>query len=135
MDDQNRDNFYEGPPIEEQERWHDNAVVAEGEARPGERQPLEGSLDEVDLPEGGFDPQPSLLERPHSSQSGLDQGTLTRDPSHSRAVDRADGGLDPAAAGYDRTNEGPTPGPLEPDADEVPTDAEEIPGGQWGSSG
>ncbi len=79
MDEQNRDNFYEGPPIEEQERWHDNAVVAEGEARPGERQPLEGSLDEVDLPEGGFDPQPSLLERPHSSQSGPDQGTMTRD--------------------------------------------------------
>lgn len=135
MDEQNRDNFYEGPPLEEQEHWHDNAVVAEGETRPGERQPLEGSLDEVALPEGGFYPMPSQIERTHAPQRGMGQNELTRDPSHSRAVDRADDGLDPEAAGYDRTNEGPTAGPLEPDADEVPAEAKEIPGGTWGSSG
>jgi hypothetical protein len=138
MDEQNRDNFYESPPPDEPERWHDNAVIGDGEINAGER--AEGAdlgrpLRETEDPEAGPYPLPSVVERPHSTESGLPSGALQTDPSLSRAVDRDEAGLDSAAAGYDRSIEGPTPGPLDPDAEQVPADASDKPGGQWGSSG
>jgi hypothetical protein len=135
MDEQNRDDFYEGPPLEEQERWHDNAVVGEGDTRAGGRQPLDQPLEDVKLPEGGVYPPQDVIERPHSPQAGTPPGTLNRDPSLSRAVDRDSEGLDAQAAGYDRSIEGPSPGPLDADAEQVPADSGEHPGGQYGSSG
>jgi hypothetical protein len=117
MDEQNRDDFYEGPPLEDRETWHDGAVIGEDGTRAGERQPVKRPLTEVEMPEGGVHPPPDMIERPHAPPRGPGHHELTRDPSLSRAVDRADEGLDPAAAGYDRSIEGPAPGPLEPDAE------------------
>ncbi|HWH37879.1 MAG TPA: hypothetical protein VNT28_08890 [Candidatus Limnocylindrales bacterium] len=135
MDEQNRDDFYEGPPLEDEARWHDGAVVAEDGTHAGERQPLDRPLTEVELPEGGAYPPQELVERPHQPSGGLRQNELTRDPSLSRAVDRADDGLSPEAAGYDRTADGPSPGSLAPDAEQQPADAADEPSGSWGSSG
>lgn len=131
MDEQNRDNFYEGPPLEEEERWHEGALYDER----GRRHEAAKPLADVDLPEGGVYPPQDLIEHPHVPAAGLPPNALTRDPSHSRAVDRAADGLEPEAAGYDRTIEGPPPGPLEPDAEEAPPDSGDHPGGQYGSSG
>ncbi|CAN5650906.1 hypothetical protein BH23CHL7_BH23CHL7_02030 [soil metagenome] len=135
MDEQNRDDFYEGPPLEDEEHWHDGAVVAEDDTHAGARQPLDRPLNDVELPEGGVHPPRAFIERPHDPSVGLGPSELTRDPSLSRAVDRAHDRLSPEAVGYDRTAEGSSPGPLGPDAKQQPADAEDEPGGQWGSSG
>lgn len=135
MDEQNRDHFYEGPPLEEEETWHDNPVVEESGTRGGARKPPAGSLDEVELPEGGVYPPQDMIERPHAPERGLKPASLSRDPSYSRAVDRAEEGLPVEEAGYDRSIEGPSPGPLDADADQVPADSGDQPGGQYGSSG
>jgi hypothetical protein len=93
------------------------------------------------LPVGDVDPGPVPGESDAARQGAADlkAGPLasepTRDPSLSRAVDRAAAGLEPTDAGYDRSFEGQPAGPLGPDSDEVPPDADEGPGGQWGSSG
>lgn len=82
MSEQNRDDFYEGPPVEDAERWHEGAIFE---------------------PEKAAQPSPGAAVQP------------TPDPSLSRAVDRADAGLAPDDAGYDRSNEGPAAGPLDPE--------------------
>lgn len=116
------------PPEDLRDVWG-NAGPAVGSAVPT------GVVD-VREPEGGPYPLPNVVERPHiSERPATFSGEPTRDPSLSRAVDRATAGLDAESAGYDRTIEGPPPGPLDPQADEEPPDAEHAPGGQWGSSG
>jgi hypothetical protein len=141
MDEQNRDHFYEGPPLESEEHWHDGALVDAGGQREGHaaedegRAELGAPLVDVELPEGGVYPPQAFIERPHAPEAGLPHGSLTRDPSLSRAVEREHEGLDADAAGYDRSVEGPAPGPLEPDAERVPADSQDLPGGQYGSSG
>ena len=90
----------------------------------------------ADVPEreGGPYPMPDVTERPHTAQTpATASGEPMRDPSLSRAVDREAAGLSPEAAGYDRTMEGPPPGPLDPEADEESPDAGGQPAGQWGS--
>jgi len=117
------------PPPEDLRDDYGNAGPAIGDAVPA------GVID-VREPAGGPYPAPSVTERPHvSRRPGTFSREPTRDPSLSRAVDRETAGLDAAAAGYDRTIEGPPPGPLEPDHEEQPADTEGGPGGQWGSSG
>jgi hypothetical protein len=132
MDEQNRDEFYEGPPLEDEERWHDGALFDDSGRRRGEPA---APLTDVELPDGGVYPPQSAIEHPHATGAGLRPASLSRDPSLSRAVDRAEEGLESEAAGYDRTIEGPSPGPLEPDASEAPADSDENPSGSWGSSG
>jgi hypothetical protein len=90
---------------------------------------------DVDMPEGGPYPLPDVVERPFAAQPPGAVRQPTVDPSLSRAVDRAAAGLDPAAQGYDRSNEGPAPGPLDPDAEVEDADAGDQPAGQYGSSG
>lgn len=91
---------------------------------------------DVAMPAGGPYPMPDVVERPHITQApGTFSGEPNRDPSLSRAVDRASAGLTPEAAGYDRSSEGPAPGPLDPDGDAEGPDNEAQPGGAWGSSG
>ncbi len=117
------------PPPEDLRDTHGNAGPAIGDARQAE-------LPDVPDQPGGPYPPPNVVERPHTSQpSEALSSEPTRDPSLSRAVDRAAAGLQPEAAGYDRSMEGPPPGPLDPAADEQPAEAEDQPGGQWGSSG
>jgi hypothetical protein len=135
MDEQNRDHFYEGPPLEEEKTWHDNPAVETTDTRGGARRPPGGTLDDVDLPEGGVYPPQAMIERPHAPARGLKPASLSRDPSYSRAVDRAEDGLPVEGAGYDRSIEGASPGPLDADAEQVPADAGDQPGGQYGSSG
>jgi hypothetical protein len=95
----------------------------------------EGAVD-VREPEAGPYPLPELVERPHVPETHATAPVQpTRDPSLSRAVDRAAAGLAPESAGYDRSIEGPPPGPLEPPVDEEHPASEGKPGGQWGSSG
>jgi hypothetical protein len=117
----------EPPPVDLRDTYG-NAGPAIGDAE------ATGLLDVPDQPGGPY-PPPSVVERPHAS---LPPETIsaepTRDPSLSRAVDRAAAGLQPEAAGYDRSIEGPPPGPLDPAAEEQPAEAEDQPGGQWGSS-
>lgn len=84
-----KDDFYEGPPLDEPERWHDGAVFEpSGDAAPAEQAPTE-----------------PVIER---------SAEPTADPSLSRAVDRAAAGAPLEEAGYDRAGEGPAAGPLEP---------------------
>ena len=109
MDEQNRDHFYEGPPLEEEERWHDNAVIGRTDTPPGAGGLRERQLDEVEIPEGGVYPMPSEIERTHAPARGLKPASLSRDPSYSRAVDRAEEGVPVEGAGYDRSIEGPSP--------------------------
>jgi hypothetical protein len=135
MKEQNRDDFYEGPPLDDDPGAREGAAIADEAVRPGERQPLDRPLTDLEIPEGGVYPPQDVIERPHSATVGLSQNELTRDPSLSRAVDRADDGLSPEQAGYDRTIEGGSPGPLEPEAEQQPADSPDAPGGQWGSSG
>jgi hypothetical protein len=88
----------------------------------------------VALPEGGPYPMPTVVERPHTAQRPQTfSAEPNRDPSLSRAVDRAAVGLTPEDAGYDRSIEGPAPGPLDPEAHEDAPDSENQPGGAWGS--
>lgn len=117
------------PPPEDLRDEYGNAGPAIGDAVPA------GVIDVREAPGGPY-PAPNVVERPHMTQRpGTFSGEPTRDPSLSRAVDRETAGLDAAAAGYDRTIEGPPPGPLDPNLEEQPADAESEPGGQWGSSG
>jgi hypothetical protein len=117
------------PPPEDLRDTYGNAGPAIGDAE------ATGLLDVPDQPGGPY-PPPNVVERPHVSQiPETFSAEPTRDPSLSRAVDRAAAGFQPEAAGYDRSMEGPPPGPLDPAAEEQPADAEGQPGGQWGSSG
>ncbi len=117
------------PPPEDMRDFYGNAGPAIGDAAP---------VSAVDVPEpeaGPYGPGPRV-ERPHvSEQAPSVFHEPTRDPSLSRAVDRAAAGIEPDAAGYDRSIEGPPPGPLDAPADREAADAEDQPGGQWGSSG
>lgn len=91
----------------------------------------------LDVPEppGGPYPPHSMIERPHAIPASTTiPPQPTRDPSLSRAVDRAASGLTPTDAGYDRSNDGPPPGPLDPPVEEEQPDSASRPGGQWGSS-
>lgn len=139
MVEQNRDNFYEGPPLEDPQTWHEGAVTSDDpdEFEPGlplqhERaEPVADIVDplvDVDVPERGAYPLPEVTERPHEPGDGLPPATLTRDPSMSRAVDRVAAGVPLAEAGYDRSIEGEAAGPLAPAADTRPD--EELPAGQ-----
>ena len=90
---------------------------------------------EVDDALGGPYPLPSVIERPHTATApGSAPHQPTRDPSLSRAVDREAAGLDPAAAGFDRSGESSADGPLDPDVEQQPA-SDEHPAGTWGSSG
>lgn len=116
------------PPPEDLRDTYGNYGPAIGEAR-------QADLPAVPDQPGGPYPPTNVVERPHVSQTSETQsGEPTRDPSLSRAVDLAAAGMQPEAAGYDRSTDGPSPGPLGPDADAQPADAEDQPGGQWGSS-
>jgi hypothetical protein len=90
---------------------------------------------DVDMPEGGPYPRPDRTQRPFAPAEPGAVRQPTVDPSLSRAVDRAAAGLDPEAQGYDRTIEGPPPGPLDPEAEVEDADAGDEPAGQYGSSG
>ncbi|HUG47883.1 MAG TPA: hypothetical protein VMP67_05665 [Candidatus Limnocylindria bacterium] len=117
------------PPPEDLRDEYGNAGPAVGDAVPA------GVIDVREAPGGPY-PAPNVVERPHTAQTPETfSGEPTRDPSFSRAVDRAAAGLATDSAGYDRSMEGPPPGPLDPDVEEQPADAESEPGGQWGSSG
>lgn len=133
---QNRDNFYEGPPLEDAQTWHEGAVTRDDpdEFEPGPPLDHERSepLADVDIPERGAYPLPELTERPHEVSDGFPSTALTRDPSLSRAVDRAAAGAPVDQAGYDRSIEGEAAGPLEPEAQ---PESDDLPAGQWGSSG
>lgn len=107
-----------------------------GNAAPAVGTGLGTDVADVDLPDGGPYPLPDQLERPSPAvPPGTPLMEPTRDPSLSRAVDVANAGLDPGQLGFDRAAEGPPPGPLGPDVEAQPADAEGEPAGQWGSSG
>ncbi|HWH24375.1 MAG TPA: hypothetical protein VNW68_05715 [Candidatus Limnocylindria bacterium] len=115
MSDQNRDNFYEGPPLSDEQHWHEGSAVeprADADVPPAA---------EVDSTAGPY-PLPEAIERPHQTPASTAEAPApqpTRDPSMSRAADRAAAGVPVEDAGYDRSNDGPPPGPLEPRADEI----------------
>jgi hypothetical protein len=141
---QNRDDFYGGPPLEDPEHWHDGAVVDAGPvdrtAAAAPNDALNVPLVDVDTPERAGYPLRNRVERPYRAESGLPQGQLTRDTSLSRAVDRAASDAPVLEAGYDRSIEGEPPGPLAPDVNAPPDTGsaegdEQLPAGQWGSSG
>ena len=90
MNDRNRDDFYEGPPLEDSQRWHDGAVVeTDRAAAPEGADHASGSLVDVEVPDAGAYPPPEVVERPHQPADGIPGAELTSDPSLSRAVDRA----------------------------------------------
>lgn len=151
MGEQNRDDFYEGPPLQDERTWHEGAVTStdrdrnddDDEYQPGpplDHQPSEPLVD-VEIPERGAYPRQEIIERPHRPSNGLPPTALTRDPSMSRAVDRAANDLPVEQAGYDRSMEGARPGPLVPTGEGAALDGDEedgtdgLPAGQWGSSG
>ncbi|MDP8905061.1 MAG: hypothetical protein M3N29_07070 [Chloroflexota bacterium] len=106
-----------------------------GNAGPGlARSDIDADI-EIDEPPAGPYGLPSVIERTHRAEP---PGTMprqpTRDPSLSRAVDRAAAGIGVEEAGYDRAAEGPAPGPLEPDAEQEPPLSKDLPGGQWGQA-
>lgn len=110
MSEQNRDDFYEGPELDEQETWHEGAVISEDpdEFEPGPPLSHERSepLAEVEIPERGAYPLPEVTERPHEVGDSVSPGgSLTRDPSLSRAADRAAAGAPLEDAGYERADE------------------------------
>jgi hypothetical protein len=149
MREQNRDDFYEGPPLEDEQTWHDGAIVGgppnEADSTGMQGEPRSRPLVEVEVPEIGAYPLPRVIERPHSTDNSMAPGgPLVRDTSGSRAVDREALGVPVEDAGYDRSIEGESPGPLAPRADAAPpggggqdVDDEEgdLPAGQYGSSG
>lgn len=150
MREQNRDDFYEGPPLEDERDWHDGAVIRDPRdhhlSRPSPEPDPTAPLTDVDIPERGAYPLPNVVERPHEASDGMPPtGPLTRDPSLSRAADRAARGAPISAAGYDPSIGGEAPGPLGPTADQAPPGGggadepddpdQELPAGQWGSSG
>jgi hypothetical protein len=115
-----------GPAIEQSGQDEEPVVTPED---------VRNTLD-VPEPPGGPYPPHSAIERPHAIPAPTTIPIQpTRDPSLSRAVDRAASGLAPEDAGYDRSNDGPAPGPLDPPVGEERPDSVEHPGGQWGSSG
>jgi hypothetical protein len=113
------------PPPEDMRDMFGNRGPAIGDARPVGDVPF---ADTAGVNE-------HVRQDPVRARTRAPSNEPVRDPSLSRAVDRAAAGLEPADAGYDRAFEGEPAGPLGPAEDEVPADAEEGPSGGWGSSG
>ena len=124
MANQNRDDFYEGPPLADEEHWHDGAIVEARSAEPkaereAEHEAETATATDALLPAGSPYSLPEEVEHPHRTPLTSAKRVPpqpTRDPSLSRAVDRAAAGAPVEEAGYDRSAEGPPPGPLDPDA-------------------
>jgi hypothetical protein len=88
-----------------------------------------------EMPEGGPNRMPQEVEYHDNSVNASRGGTITRDPSLSRAVDVEAAGGDPEAIGMSVEGEIGHPGPLGPSAEDQPAAAKGEPAGQWGSSG
>ena len=88
-----------------------------------------------EMPEGGPNRLPQETQYHDNSVTASRTGTITRDPSLSRAVDVEAAGGDPVALGMSTDDEIGHPGPLGPSDEDQPAAAENEPAGQWGSSG